>query len=82
MGVIFCDKKNKKEYKMSYPLAPEALEAYYGCLEIYKNDYVLAKEISKRNQISFRRAYYAIHEGRWKHQNNVSIIKTMKSLYA
>lgn len=81
MEVVFCDKKNKKEYKMSYPLAPEALEAYYECLEIYKNDYALAKEISKKNQISFDRAYYAIHKGRWKHQKNVSIIKTMKSLY-
>lgn len=79
MEVMFCDRR-KKEYKMSYPLATEALEIYWECLERYKNDYILAKEISKRNQISFRRAYYAIHEGRWKHQNNVYIIEAMKAL--
>lgn len=83
MEVVFCDKKIKKEYKMSYPLIAEALEVYWKCLEIYKSDYELARAITKKNQmINFWSAYYAIHKGRWKHQNNIYIIETMRSLYA
>lgn len=70
-----------KEYKMIYPQADKALECYYKCLEIYKSDYALAKEISKKNEINFKRAYYAVHQGRWKHKSNNDIIEAMKFLY-